>query len=129
MNKYLPLRYWDSRKSGRISRFSESAGYRLQLEALEQRHLLAGDTLVISEFMARNATSLEQLESEEGIENREFPAEVLAGLKAITFEALDELAEDDPIFARVWDSYRAFMERSRAWQEISEHSYLSTRTF
>ncbi len=82
---------------------------------------------MISEFMARNATALEQLQSEEDIENLEFPTEVLAGLKAITFEVIEEVAAADPIFARVWASYRGFMDRSRAWQEISEQAYLSTR--
>lgn len=82
-----------------------------------------------SEFMARNATALEQLGSEEGIELREYPPDVLAELKALTFEIIEELAAEDELVARVWASYRGFMERSRNWQEISEQSYLSTRAF
>ena len=81
-----------------------------------------------SEFMARNATALEQLASEEGIELREYPEDVLAELKSLTFEIIEEMAAEDDLVARVWASYRGFMERSRGWQEISEQSYLSTRT-
>jgi len=80
-----------------------------------------------SEFMARNAIALEQLVSETDIELREFPADVLAALKSLTFEVIEELAAEDDLVAKVWASYQGFMERSRAWQEISEQSYLSTR--
>jgi len=80
-----------------------------------------------SEFMARNATALEQLSSEPGIELRAFPDDVLAELKAITLEVIEELAAGDERVAKVWASYRGFMERSRGWQAISEQSYLSTR--
>jgi len=80
-----------------------------------------------SEFMARNATALEQLRSEEDIELRPFPDDVLVELKALTFEIIEEMAAEDERVAKVWASYRNFMERSRSWQEISEQAYLSTR--
>ena len=80
-----------------------------------------------SEFMARNATALEQLAAEDDVELREYPREVLAQLKALTFEVIEELAAEDALVARVWASYRDFMARSRRWQQISEQSYLATR--
>jgi len=80
-----------------------------------------------SEFMARNATALEQLRSEESVELRKFPDDVLARLKTITFEVIEEMAAEDELVAKVWTSYRDFMERSQSWQEISEQAYLSTR--
>ena len=80
-----------------------------------------------SEFMARNATALEQLAAEADVELREYPREVLAQLKALTFEVIEELAAEDALVARVWASYRDFMARSRRWQQISEQSYLATR--
>ena len=80
-----------------------------------------------SEFMARNATALEQLAAEADVELREYPQDVLAQLKALTFEVIEELAAEDALVARVWASYRDFMVRSRRWQQISEQSYLATR--
>ena len=82
---------------------------------------------MISEFMARNATSLQQLQADGNVEVRAFPDEVLAGLKELTYTVVDELAAEDPIVAKVWASYRQFMDTSRSWQAISEQAYLSTR--
>ena len=55
-----------------------------------------------SEFMARNAFALEQLTSETDIELREYPDDVLAELKSLTFEVIEELAAEDELVARVW---------------------------
>lgn len=83
---------------------------------------------MISEFMARNATSLAQLQADENVEVRKFPDDVLAGLRDMTYSVVEELAVDDPVFARVWDSVRTFMDISQPWQAISEQAYLATRT-
>lgn len=82
---------------------------------------------MISEFMARNATALAQLQADENVELRKFPDDVLAGLKELTRSVVEELAVDDPLFARVWDSAREFMAISQPWQVISEQAYLSTQ--
>ena len=73
---------------------------------------------MISEFMARNATALAQLQADENVELRKFPDDVLAGLKELTRSVVEELAVDDPLFARVWDSAREFMAISQPWQVI-----------
>ncbi len=82
---------------------------------------------MISEFMARNATALAQLTQDDSLQILKFPDSVLAGLKALTLEVIEELAAEDETVARVWASYRTFMESSRSWQEISELAYLDTR--
>ena len=83
---------------------------------------------MISEFMARNATSLAQLQSNEDVELRKFPDDVLSGLKELSRTVIEELAVDDPVFARVWASCREFMAVSQPWQAISEQAYLQTQT-
>ncbi|MBH97844.1 MAG: ABC transporter substrate-binding protein [Rhodospirillaceae bacterium] len=80
-----------------------------------------------SEFMARNAYALQELIDDGGVELREYPQSLLIELKRLTFEVVEELAENDPQVAKVWDSYREFMELSRGWQAISEQSYLETQ--
>ena len=82
---------------------------------------------MISEFMARNPIALEQLAADESVEIRAFPDNVLAALKARTFEVVEELAARDPVAARVWKSYQDFMQRSQPWQEISEQAMLATK--
>jgi TRAP-type mannitol/chloroaromatic compound transport system substrate-binding protein len=82
---------------------------------------------MISEYMARNTNALRQLEADPNVEILAFPPAVLAGLKALTLEVVEGIAGQDPIFAKVWESYRAFLAQSEAWQRISEQAYLETR--
>jgi len=96
------------------------------LQAVVRIACQAASQDMTSEFMARNATALEQLAADGNVEIRSFPEDVLAGLKAIALEVIEELAAEDPAVARVWASYRDFMVRARSWQRISEQAYLST---
>ncbi len=82
---------------------------------------------MLSEFMARNATSLAEIARDDSVQILKFPDSVLTGLKALTLEIVEELAAEDETVAKVWASYRAFLENSRSWQEISEQAYLATR--
>jgi TRAP-type mannitol/chloroaromatic compound transport system substrate-binding protein len=40
---------------------------------------------------------------------------------------VEGLAADDERVARVWQSYRTFLEESATWQRVSEQAYLATR--
>ena len=81
-----------------------------------------------SEYMARNASSLRQLEADAAVEILSFPPSVLAGLQRLTLQVIEKLAAADPLVARVWESYRRFLDESEPWQRISEQAYLATRT-
>ncbi len=81
-----------------------------------------------AEYMARNAASLRQLMDDESVEVLRFPEPVLDNLKRLTLEVIDGLAAGDEQVARVWTSYRTFLEESAAWQRVSEQAYLETRT-
>ncbi len=97
------------------------------LQAIVRVACQATNLDMVSEFMARNASSLEQLTADESVEIRPFPEDVLAGIKALTFEVVEELAARDPVAARVWKSYQDFMQRSQPWQAISEQAMLATK--
>ena len=97
------------------------------LKAIVRVACQAASLDMISEFMARNAGALRQLEEDPSVEVLSFPPDVLAGLKAATLEVVEELAAADPVVARVWNSYRAFLEESETWQRISEQAFLQTR--
>ena len=97
------------------------------LQAIVRIACQATNLDMVSEFMARNASSLEQLTVDESVEIRAFPEDVLAGIKALTLEVVEELAARDPVSARVWKSYQDFMQRSQPWQAISEQAMLATK--
>jgi len=82
---------------------------------------------MISEYMARNANALRQLEEDPDVEVLSFPPSVLSELKSMTHQVVEGIAANDPLVARVWQSYRAFLESSQPWQQISEQAYLDTR--
>jgi TRAP-type mannitol/chloroaromatic compound transport system substrate-binding protein len=46
----------------------------------------------------------------------------------LTLEVIEGLAGRDERVARVWASYRAFLDESATWQRVSEQAYLETRT-
>lgn len=97
------------------------------LQAIVAVACKAANLDVTAEFMARNAASLRELEDNPAVELRVFPDDVLAELKTLTYRVIDELAAGDATVAKVWDSYRAFMQQSAPWQRLAEQSYLETR--
>ena len=97
------------------------------LQAMVSVACQAANLDMISEYMARNAGALSQLEADPSVEVLSFPPDVLAGLKAATLQVVEELAAADPLVARVWNSYKTFLDESEAWQRISEQAYVATR--
>jgi len=97
------------------------------LKAIVEVACQATNMDMTSEYMARNAAALRQLEADPNVEVLAFPAPVLAGLKELTGQVIGELAARDPLVARVAASYQAFLDESVPWQRISEQAYLETR--
>jgi TRAP-type mannitol/chloroaromatic compound transport system substrate-binding protein len=79
------------------------------------------------EYTARNRTALKELVEHHKVDVRPFPAEVLSALKKFSYEIYDEMAAKDATFAKVWSSYREFMESAAAYHKISEQYYYETR--
>lgn len=78
---------------------------------------------VVAEFAARNQQALKTLIDEHGVEVRRFPDEVLATLRRLSRQVMDELAAADADLGRVYASYRAYADAIGAWHEISEGAY------
>ena len=97
------------------------------LKAIVRVACQAITTDMTAEFMARNATSLDQIAADENVEVRAFPEPVMDGLRALTGEVMDEMVARDPATAKIWESYSAFMQSSDRWQQISEAAYLGVR--
>ncbi|HUF73677.1 MAG TPA: TRAP transporter substrate-binding protein [Gammaproteobacteria bacterium] len=97
------------------------------LKAMVEVACQATNMDMTSEYMARNAAALRQLEENPNVEILNFPEPVLENLKRLTFEFIEGLAASDARVERVWTSYRTFLEESATWQRVSEQAYLSTR--
>nr|WP_245391517.1 TRAP transporter substrate-binding protein [Thioflexithrix psekupsensis] len=81
-----------------------------------------------AEFEANNLRALRELREKYKVDVREFPAEVLAELRRLTEETLNEEAEKDASFKKVYEAYRAFQADNDAWNAISENAYNRART-
>ncbi len=83
------------------------------------------DTL--DEYNARNNAALKTLVEKHHVKLRQFPAEVLTQLKKYTNEVMAEQAAQDAGFAKVWQSYQAFLQDIRAYNDITLKEYYQNR--
>ena len=61
------------------------------------------------------------------IEPRPLPPEVMSEFKMLARQYYEELSASDSEFARVYDSYRGFLEEVQAWHLVSEEAYYDAR--
>lgn len=84
------------------------------LQAIIQNAADAANTETTAQFDYFNAQAMQQLK-DQGVEFRAFPDEVVAALKLASAEVLDENAAANPDFARVRESYDAFLALARPY--------------
>lgn len=82
---------------------------------------------MLDEYTARNNTALKELVEHHKVDLRPFPDDVLKTLKKISWEIYDETSAKDATFARVWNSYREFLEDVSEYHKISEQYYYEKR--
>ena len=97
------------------------------LQAIVETACMAANMDMYSEFEARNGEALQTLISEHDVELRAFPDDVLAELKRVSIEILDELAASDEMSGRVWASFKTYMGKVKPWTEISSQYYINRR--
>ncbi len=78
---------------------------------------------MLAEFDAQNAIHLDKLLNEEGVVLKRFPDEVLNTLRKYTAESIEEVVGGDDLSLRVYDSYRDYMKRSKAFLNLTEKEY------
>ena len=81
---------------------------------------------MLSEFTARNGEALVRIRAS-GTDIRPFPDDVIAELKRISAEVLQEIAAEDEMSGKVYASFLAFYRNVKGWSEISERYYLNSR--
>ncbi len=97
------------------------------LQAVVEVACQAAVTDMYAEFEARNGQALKTLIEEHGVELRRFPDDVLAELKRLSEEVVEELADSDPLSRRVWDSLKAYAEQIKPWTAIGEQAIFNAR--
>ncbi|AOS96330.1 Monocarboxylate 2-oxoacid-binding periplasmic protein precursor [Microbulbifer aggregans] len=82
---------------------------------------------MLDEYTARNNRALKELVDKHGVQLKRLPDEVLAHLKTINTEILEETAAEDPQFARIYEAFREFEAQVIPYHRISEEAYYQTR--
>ena len=82
----------------------------------------AQNTWMLANFDAQNGNALQELAAS-GTDVRQFPDEVMSGLKSAAEEVLQEVADSDPMSAKVYDSFRNFQAEVAGWGNASEKPY------
>ena len=97
------------------------------LQAIVSSAARAANQDMLDEFTARNNAALQELVEVHGVELRRLPDEVLLALAKASEEVLAELVAQDPMAAKINQSYTSFYKNVRAYHQISERAYINSR--
>lgn len=97
------------------------------LQAMVETAARAVNQDMLDEYTARNNAALRELIDVHGVQLRKFPDDVLASLKTISLDLYDEMSAQDPVFAKVYKSYREYLEGVRSYHRLSEEAYYQAR--
>ncbi len=97
------------------------------LQAMVTVAARAANQDMLDEFTARNNAALQDLVKNHGVQLRRLPDDVLQALYEGSEQAMQQLIAEDPLAARVYQSYKSFYDGVRAYHHISEQSYINAR--
>ena len=82
---------------------------------------------MLDEYTARNNGALVELIEKHNVDVRRFPEDVTERFKTLTFEYYEEMAKKDEIFAKVYESYKNYLDKIRRYHALSEGAYYEIR--
>ena len=97
------------------------------LQAIVESAARATNQDMLDEFTARNNSSLTALLDDYQTKLRPLPDDVMDILHSNAVIALNKLTQDDPMAAKIAESYGTFLDGVRTYHEISERAYLNAR--
>ena len=98
-----------------------------ELQQILETACAAENDYLLAEFNTRNQQSLKTLVEEHGVQLRRFPDDVLEVLRGFSLEVMEELAAEDPMSRKVYESYKAFAMEIGAWLRITEGAITGAR--
>jgi TRAP-type mannitol/chloroaromatic compound transport system substrate-binding protein len=67
------------------------------------------------------------LVSKHKVQVRSFSPEIMKAIKATSTQVLDDAAAKDAFTAKVYKSFKASLDNSMRWGELSEEAYMKSR--
>lgn len=97
------------------------------LQAIVEGAARAVNQDMLDEYTARNNSALVELVETHGVDVRKLPDDVIAELRRLSAEVLDELGQDSEISSRIAESVKAFKKQAMEYHAISEEAYYNVR--
>lgn len=83
---------------------------------------------MLDEYTAANNNAMQALKNTHGVDMRALPSDVMSALKKATAEVMQEQADADPVFAKIYASYLEFQNNVTQYHQISEQEYYENRS-
>lgn len=83
--------------------------------------------LSLGEFTFQNAVHLDKLVSEEGVQMRSFPEDVVARMAEAAADVRADAGAAGGLEKRVYDSFEDALKRMRGWAQVSDGPYYAAR--
>jgi TRAP-type mannitol/chloroaromatic compound transport system substrate-binding protein len=105
--------------------FNKKAYESLPVELQQTIDAVAAETNMwsLSEFEAGNGAALQKLISEHDVNLVRFPEQLLADLRVLAKETLEEEADKDPMSRKVHEAFKKFKAQVGVWGSVSENAY------
>lgn len=98
-----------------------------ELKLILETVCMAENDYLLAEFNARNRRAWKNLVEDHGVQLRRFPDDVLQTLRRFSIEVMEDLAAENPMSGRVYESYKTFATEIGAWLKITEGSITEAR--
>ncbi|MDH5738185.1 MAG: TRAP transporter substrate-binding protein [Gammaproteobacteria bacterium] len=83
---------------------------------------------MLAEYTARNNAALKELVNVHGVQVKKLPDDVLLELYKVSHLLISELAEQDELAQRIYDSYNSYASSIIDYHEITERAYVNSRS-
>jgi TRAP-type mannitol/chloroaromatic compound transport system substrate-binding protein len=84
-------------------------------------------TTMLAEFNAGNAKALKALRKNQSVKILRFDDKLITTFGKFTREVLADVAGNDALTRKVYESYMTFLADIMDWEEVAEHAYLDSR--
>ncbi|MEO1491382.1 MAG: TRAP transporter substrate-binding protein [Pseudomonadota bacterium] len=87
----------------------------------------AENDAMLADFTANNGPSMRELTRDHGVKITEFPKDVWTEIARTGDQIVADVAKDDELGARIFNSYFNFRKSVAGWSEISDQAFLRAR--
>lgn len=98
-----------------------------QQQAVVRAACAAENDYTLAEYNAHNGHALKTLVDKHGVIVRRFPDDVVAALKTTSQQVLEDAAKEDAVTAKVYESFRTFLDTTSEWTRIGDEGFVEAR--